>query len=129
MCCPSSCSAILAYSLEAQLLPDDFCNLVGHLEAKKNEIRNSSHHYHLTGLQVRLRYNLAMEEEPSIERYKRIEKIKEEIREEWKKIRPAAGQNAFSRFQQEEVMSKQFFRRFKNKNANSNIGELQIVED
>ena len=26
-------------------------------------------------------------------------------------------------------MSKQFFRRFKNKNANANIGELQVIED
>ena len=51
------------------------------------------------------------------------------MREEWKKLRPATGQNAFSRFQQEEVMSKQFFRRFKNKNANSNIGELHIIKD
>ena len=96
---------------------------------KKNEIRRSSHHYHLTGLQLRLRHSLEKEESPSIERYKRIEKIKEEIREEWKKIRPATGQNAFSRFQQEEVMSKQFFRKFKNKNANANIGELRLVYD
>ena len=78
---------------------------------------------------MRLKYNLEMNESPSIERYRRIEKIKGEIREEWKKIRPATGQNAFSRFQQEEVMTKQFFRKFKNKNANANIGELQIIED
>ena len=55
---------------------------------KKNEIRRSSHHYHLAGLQLRLRHNLEKEECPSIERYKRIEKIKEEIREEWKKLDP-----------------------------------------
>ena len=67
-----------------------FTTLKRRSKQKKNEIRNSSHHDHLTGLQIRLRYNLTLEEEPSIERYRRIEKIKEEIKEEWKKLRPAS---------------------------------------
>ena len=80
-----------------------YATLKRRTKQKKNEIRNSSHHYHLTGLQIRLRHILAKPEDPSMARYKKIEKLKEEIKEEWKKIRPASGQNAFSRFQQEEV--------------------------
>ena len=69
---------------------------------KRNEIRRSTHHSKLTTLQLRLGFILETKEAPTIERYKKIEKIKEEMREEWKKLRPATGQNAFSRFQQEE---------------------------
>ena len=72
-----------------------YATLKRRTKQKKNEIRNSSHHFHLTGLQIKLRYTLSLKEEPSIERYRRIEKIKEEIKEEWKKLRPASGQNAF----------------------------------
>ena len=96
---------------------------------KRNEVKRSAHCHRLVGLEIRLTEAKKRREPPSIERFREIEGIKSEIREEWKKLRPATGQTAFSRFQQEEVMSKQFFRRFKSKNANGNIGELNVVPD
>ena len=96
---------------------------------KSKEARKTSQYSNLLGLELRLRVRLERKEKPSVDRATAVNNLKEQIREEHKRLKPASGQNAWKRMQSEELMTKTFFRKFRNKNANANITELHQVED
>ena len=92
--------------------------LMGMTKRKERQQKHSEDYIPILGLEYRLVGLLEAGTPPSVEKTRKMDKIKEEIREARKKLRPAAGQNALGRLQAEELMTKKFFRKFRNKHAN-----------
>ena len=103
--------------------------LMGMTKRKERQEKRAEDYIPILGLEYRLMGILREGTPPSVAKTREMDKLKEEIKEARKKLRPAAGQNALGRLQAEELMTKKFFGRFKNKHANTNILELHKTED
>ena len=83
---------------------------MGMTKRKERQQKHSEDYYiPILGLEYRLMGLLNEGTPPSVEKVGRMDKLKEEIKEARKKLRPAAGQNALGRLQAEELMTKKFF--------------------
>ena len=102
---------------------------MGMTKRRERQEKHAEDYIPILGLEYMLMGILREGTPPSVEKTREMDRLKEEIKAARKKLRPAAGQNALGRLQAEELMTKKFFRRFRNKHANTNILELHKTED
>ena len=106
-----------------------YATLMEETKKRRKEARMASNNEVITEYEGLLCYLHGSRAPPSRERVEIARKLREGLREEVRKFKPAGPNTAHKRFAREEQSTKEFYRQFRTKHANMNINEINVVED
>ena len=106
-----------------------YAALMEETRSRRKEARRASTNEAIESREFLLNYIQSSRAPPSKERMEDTQRLKEELREEVRKFKPAGPNTSHKRFAKEEQCTKEFYRQFRTRHANMNINEINVVED